>query len=403
MNTLRSYISIESASAILLFVGAVLALCISNTPLYDEYVSLINLPISFSIGELTLSKSLIKWINDGFMALYFLLLTLETKFHLLEGNLIDKSHIKLATIAACGGVLMPAIIYYGFAYADPVLAKGWAIPIATDTAFVLGALSFFKTKIPISARIFVVFLSIIDDVIAISILAVFYTSTLHFFPLLISCVFLAFLGTLNFFNVRSLSPYIFIGFFLWFSIIETGIHGTIAGVLVALFIPLRIRRNTHRFPSPLKKLERILHPFVSFIILPIFAFLNTEISFKEINFNDLFSPITLGIISGLFLGKQIGIILSSFVFLKFSKANLPYGLNWSAFWAIGMLCGIGFTFSLFIGLLSFDNPVLINQMKLGVIIGSVFSAVVGMILLRCGASSSYDDKIPNSLPEKGKV
>jgi len=381
MNRLRAYITIESTSAILLFVGAALALWISNTGLYDEYVMLIHLPIGISIGDLTLAKPLIKWVNDGLMALFFLLLMLEIKFHLLEGDLVDKSHVKLATIASCGGVIIPVITYYCFTYSNPVFSRGWAIPIATDTAFVLGVLSFFKNKIPISARIFVVFLSIIDDVIAIIVLAVFYTPSLHFIPLLASSVLLVLLGALNLLNVRYLFPYILIGIGLWFGIVETGIHGTIAGVLLALFIPLRIQADDHSFHSPLKKLEQFLHPLVAFIILPIFAFLNAGISFKEINFNDLFSPVTLGIVGGLFIGKQIGITLSAFIFLKLIKAKLPYGLSWSTFCAIGMLCGIGFTLSLFIGLLSFEDPLLINHMKLGVILGSLVSALGGMILL----------------------
>ncbi len=381
MNNQRIYITIEATSAILLLVGALLALIISNTPLYDEYLSLINLPVSLSIGNLTLSKTFIKWVNDGLMSLFFLLLTLEIKYHLLEGDIIDKAHIKLGSVAALGGAVIPAIIYYIFTYNNSTFVNGWGIPVATDTAFVLGILSFFKSKISMSARIFVIFLSIIDDAIAVLVLAIFYTPYFNLTPLLVGSIFIGILGALNIFNVRYLFPYVLVGIGLWLCIVESGIHGTIAGVLLGFFIPFRVKKEDQGFYSPLKKLERFLHPCVAFVILPIFAFLNVEISFKEISFNDFLSPITLGIVAGLFVGKQAGIILTSSIFLKLSKSKLPYGLDWPSFYAIGALCGIGFTFSLFIGLLSFENATLINQMKLGVILGSLFSAALGVFLL----------------------
>ncbi len=381
MNKLKNYISIEASSALLLLLGAMLALIVSNTPLNDEYVRLINLPITVSVGKLSLSKTLLKWVNDGLMALFFLLLTLETKYHILEGDLIDKEHIKLGSIAAFGGAVIPALIYYAFTYSNPIFIKGWGIPIATDTAFVLGILALFKHKITLNARIFVVFLSIIDDIIAVLVLAVFYTPALDYTPLIISFIFLYILWAMNYLNVPYLTLYILFGIGLWFCIIETGIHGTLAGVILGLFIPYRIEKNDHHSYSPLKKLERFLHPFVSFIILPLFAFFNAEISFTEISLSDLFSPVTLGIIAGLFIGKQVGILLSTLIYLKLSKSKLPYGLDWRTFYAIGSLCGIGFTFSLFIGLLSFEDPSLINQMKLGVILGSLLSAFIGSLLL----------------------
>lgn len=381
MSNQRAYITIEAASALLLLLGALLALVISNTPFYDEYVRFINLPISLSIGNLALSKTLIKWVNDGLMSLFFLVLTLEIKYHLLEGDLIDKAHIKLGSVAALGGAVIPAIIYYSFTYHNPTFVKGWGIPIATDTAFVLGILSFFNNKITTSARIFVIFLSVIDDAIAVLVLAIFYTPYLHFTPLLFGSMLLFILGILNALNVRYIFPYIFVGIGLWLCIVEAGIHGAITGVLLGFFIPFRIKKENQGFYSPLKKLEHFLHPCVAFIILPIFAFLNAEISFKGITFNDFVSPITFGVIAGLFVGKQAGVILSSLIFLKFSKSKLPYGLDWPSFYAIGALYGIGFTFSLFIGLLSFEDSNLINQMKLGVILGSIFSALVGIFLL----------------------
>lgn len=381
MNRLKDYITIETASAIFLFIGTILALLISNTELDDEYEVLIRLPISISVGDFTLAKPLIKWVNDGLMALFFLLLTLETKFHLLAGDLIDKSRIKLGVIAACGGVIIPALIYITFTYSNPIFAKGWAIPIATDTAFVLGIVSFFRHKVSLNARIFIVFLSIIDDVIAIVVLALFYTPSLNVYPLFIASLLVGLLWFLNLINTRHLTPYILAGIGLWLCIIEAGIHGTIAGVLVGMFIPLQVGHEEDGMHFPLKKLEQFLHPLVAYIILPSFAFLNAEISFKDVSIADVYSPVTLGIIAGLLFGKSLGIILSSFIYLKINKERLPYGLNWLTFSAIGVLCGIGFTFSLFIGILSFDDISLINQMKLGVIFASLLSAVTGIFLL----------------------
>lgn len=381
MNRLKTYMTIESISGLLLFLGALLALGLSNSPLYEEYLSIIHLPISLTLGDLTIGKPLIKWVNDGLMALFFLVLMLEVKYHLLDGTLLEKAHLKLAICAALGGVIFPALLYYGFTFSDDQFSKGWAIPAATDTAFVLGIVSFFRRKIPLSVRLFIIWISIIDDVIAVNILAIFYTPTLNIAPLFVTLLFLGILGVLNILKVRSLWLYILTGVGLWFSIIEAGVHGTIAGVLVALFIPMRVQSIDHRFHSPLKKLEHYLHPFVALFVLPLFAFLNSEIAFNEIHSHDLFSKVTLGIIFGLFFGKQIGVFLMSYLFLKFNKLRLPYGLSWHTYYAISVLCGIGFTFSLFIGLISFDNTFLENQMKLGVFIGSLLSAVFGIILL----------------------
>lgn len=387
MSRLKTYMTIESMSGMLLFFGALLALCLSNSFLYEEYLSIIHLPISLTIGDLTIGKSLIKWVNDGLMALFFLVLMLEVKFHLLEGTL-EKGHLKLAICAALGGVIFPALVYYGFTYSDVQFSKGWAIPAATDTAFVLGIVSFFHPKIPLSVRLFIIWISIIDDVIAVNILAIFYTPTLNVAPLFLTCIFLIVLVVLNLLNTRSLWLYIIVGLGLWFSIIEAGVHGTIAGVLVALFIPVKVESDDHRFHSPLKKMEHYLHPFVALFVLPLFAFLNSEVAFKEVHFQDLFSPITLGIVLGLFFGKQIGICLLSYIFLKFNRMRLPYGLSWHTYYAISVLCGIGFTFSLFIGLLSFDSTLLENQMKLGVFIGSFLSAIFGIGLLYFAPSYS---------------
>ena len=386
---IKSFIKVESVSGVLLFAGAFLALCISNTELNDKYLSLIHLPISITVGDFSINKSLLKWVNDGLMALFFLMLTLEAKFHCMEGEFSDKSHLPLALITALGGVIVPALIYLVFTDFHPFYRKGWAIPIATDTAFVLGVLSFLTHKIPFSARIFVLNLSIIDDVIAVLVLAIFYSPTFHFIPLLFAIILVMLLGVLNFFNIRKLSAYFFLGLCLWLALVESGIHGTLAGVVMGLFIPLHIGEEEHYSQSPLKRLEHLLHPFVAFMVLPLFAFLNTEISFNEISLKDLGSPISLGIIFGLLLGKQLGIILGAFGYIKLKKGVLPHGLSWLKFYGISVLCGIGFTFSLFIGLISFEDASLINQTKFGVITGSLLSALWGTIILLISPSLSH--------------
>jgi NhaA family Na+:H+ antiporter len=381
-NRIQQYINIESLSGILLFGGMILALGISNSGLYEAYLSLINLPISITIGDFSLSKPLIKWTNDGLMATFFLVITLEAKFHFLEGEFTSKENLLLPITAALGGVVIPAIFYYSITYGDNLYSRGWAIPVATDTAFILGILSFFSTKISLSVRLLVVALSIIDDIIAVLILALFYTDSISYFPLLITAIILLLLVIMNLLNVSKLSVYLIVGIALWLSLVEAGIHGTIAGVLLGLFIPQRVKNEEDKVQSPLKRLEHSLHPVVALIILPLFAFLNCEIPFNELSLNDFYSPITLGILGGLFIGKQVGIISFSFIAIKLRLCKLSHGLNWRTYYAISILCGIGFTFSLFIGGLSFESEPLMNQMKLGVILGSLLSALLGAFLLR---------------------
>jgi NhaA family Na+:H+ antiporter len=381
MKKLQRFIKEESLSGVLLFAGMVCALLLSNSFLYEHYLTFIHLPITIKVGDASLSKPLIKWMNDGFMALFFLMLTLESKYHLAEEDLIDRSTLKLAAVAALGGAIVPALIYYSLNYNDSTNIKGWAIPIATDTAFILGIISFFKNKVPFKARLFILWLSIIDDVLAVLIIAIFYTPSLDLSLIHYAVLLILALWVLNFFNVKFIWPYLILGFLLWLVIVETGVHGTLAGVILGAFIPSRILTTTHTFESPLKKLEHHLHPFVAFIVLPLFAFLNCEISFKELEWSDLTSRITIGIVLGLFLGKQIGVFICSYLYIRVAKTRLPFGLTWSAYYAISVLTGIGFTFSLFIGLLSFESETLIDQMKIGVLIATFLSAFWGAFIL----------------------
>jgi len=388
----KKYIHVESLSSILLFLGAFFALCISNTDLNEQYVKLINFPISINFGEYSLNKPLIKWVNDGLMGLFFLVLTLEAKFLFFEEKLIDNSYLPLAVIAAIGGAIMPALIYALFTFSDPILLKGWAIPIATDTALVLGVISFLMHKLPKSIRAFILSLSIIDDIIAVLVLAIFYTSVIHLGPLLLATICILSLTLLNLWNIFRLFPYLFIGMGLWLALIETGIHGTIAGVILGLFIPLHVGSGKHIFESPLKRLESFLHPIVSFAVLPLFTFLNVEISFKEVAYNDFSSLVFMGIIFGLCLGKPLGILISSYVSVKLKFCKFPHGLSWLKYFGVSILCGIGFTFSLFIGSLSFNSDYLINQMKIGVLIGFLLSCFFGAVLLLCTSTHKHNSK-----------
>lgn len=365
----------------LLFLAAICALIISNTAIKDEYFQYINYPISIQFGEISFSMPLIKFINDGLMALFFLVLTLEAKFHIMEKEFLDKSYLPLAIIGAIGGAIVPALVYYLFTSHDPVILKGWAIPMATDTAFVLGVISFLPHKIPNNVRIFILSLSIIDDVIAVLVIAIFYTPELYIAPLIGAFFFFIGLIILNALNVRMILPYFLIGIGLWFALLDAEVHGTIAGVLVGMLIPLHITSETNAHYSPLKRLESRLRPFVEFIVLPLFAFFNVHIAFSEVEFVDFTSLLTLGIIAGLFVGKPLGIFTSSYICIKLELLKLPQSLKWETLFAISVLCGIGFTFSLFIGLLSFEDTDHLYQMKIGVLLGSLLSGIGGALLL----------------------
>lgn len=347
MKLNETYTRTGPLASALLFLGACCALIISNTAVKDEYFEYINYPLTITIGEFSLSMPLIQFINDGLMALFFLVLTLEAKFHILEKEFLDKSYLPLAIIAAIGGAIVPALMYFFFTSHDPVMLKGWAIPMATDTAFVLGVISFLPKKVPNNVRIFILSLSIIDDVIAVLVLALFYTPHVHIVFLIGAFFFLTGLCLLNLLNVRMVFPYLLIGVGLWFALIEAEVHGTIAGVLVGMLIPLHITSHTNAHYSPLKRFEARLRPIVEFIVLPLFAFFNVHISFTEIELVDFTSLITLGIIAGLFVGKPLGIFIPSYLCVKLKLLKLPQSLKWQTLFAISVLCGIGFTFSLF--------------------------------------------------------
>lgn len=382
LQRMRHFIQVESLSGLILFASAILALIVSNTELQDEYLDLVHLPISIRVGAFELDKFLIKWVNDGLMALFFLILTLEAKFHLLAEDRQARANLPLAACAAVGGVLGPVVCYLWLAGGDPAFSVGWAIPIATDTAFVLGILSFLSNKVPTTARIFILHLSIVDDVIAVLCLALFYTPDLQVLPLLAAGGLSVVLGVLNRLRVHRLSLYLCVGAALWVALMESGVHGTLAGVILGIFVPNKIQIG-NRVLTPAKNLEKRLHPFVAFIVLPLFAFLNSGISLRDMNWEDLSSPLTLGVTLGLLVGKQLGIMLGTWIYLVSHRRRLPHGLGWQQFYGLSVLCGVGFTFSLFIGVLSFQDLHLVHQAKMGVMLGSGLAALWGTFILVC--------------------
>ena len=376
---LHSFFQQDYAVGILLFIAAALAMAITNTSLAQYYELLLSTHIRLSVGALDIHKPLLLWINDGLMAVFFLLIGLEVKREVLEGELSTPAKVILPGIGAIGGMVVPAVIYVALNYNDPIAIKGWAIPAATDIAFAVGILALLGKRVPASLKIFLLALAIIDDLGAIVIIALFYTQELSLLSIAIAAVFLTLLAFLNHRGVTKLSPYLIIGAMLWVCVLKSGVHATLAGVLLAFTIPLKAA-DGH---SPLKALEHRLHGTVSFLILPLFAFANAGLVLNEEQFRNLFTPIPLGIVAGLFLGKQIGVFSFCWLAVKTGLARLPSGANWLHIYGLAALCGIGFTMSLFISSLAFENvdvSYLISD-RIGVFIGSLISGLFGFAVL----------------------
>lgn len=375
---IRRFVELEVLGGILLFIAALGGIIVSNTHMYDFYIELVNLPVDIGIGEYSLNKPLIKWVNDGLMSVFFLMLGLEIKFHTTEGEFQSFDKILLAFGAAIGGVIFPASFFMLFNYGNPDTMHAWAIPVAFDSAFVLAILAFFPKQISIQAKIFVIGIALVDDVFAISILAIFYTGSVQLVPFLLAIIFGLSLVVINRFKVKQLWVYLLLGLLLWIATVESGIHGTIAGIILALTIPTRIDNVTL-----VQDLEKKVHPIVTYLILPIFAFLNSEVPFSQVGAEDFNNSLTLGIMSGLVLGKPIGIFLFSFILIHFRYASLPKSINWIILVAISVLNGIGFTLSLFIGSIAFDSEPFITRMRMSIILSSMISAMIGITILAC--------------------
>ncbi|MFT5794074.1 MAG: NhaA family Na+:H+ antiporter [Candidatus Pseudothioglobus sp.] len=376
------FLRLEAASGILLLIAAITAMVAVNSPMSGLYNSLLDVPVHVSVGNFAISKPLLLWINDGLMAIFFFLIGLEVKREMLGGELSDPARVVLPVIGAIGGMSVPAVIFAWINWGNPLAMNGWAIPSATDIAFALAVLALLGKNVPASLKLFLMALAIIDDLGAIVIIAVFYTEDMSVASLLVASVATLVLFIFNRRGVLSLVPYLLVGLVLWVAVLKSGVHATLAGVLIALFIPFR--NAPGQKITQLERLEDDLHPTVVYGILPIFAFANTGISFAGLSFQSMFEPVPMGIAVGLFFGNQIGVMSFCWVAIKLGLARLPSGAGWLHLYGVACLCGIGFTMSLFISSLAFDQTgvgIALNE-RLGIIVGSAASAVLGYLVLR---------------------
>jgi NhaA family Na+:H+ antiporter len=371
---IKDFLALESAGGMLLAGAALLAMVCANSPLEGLYAGFLDTPVEVRVGAFDIAKPLLLWINDGLMAVFFFLVGLELKREVLEGELSSPSQVLLPALAAAGGMAFPAAIYAAINWSDPVTLHGWAIPAATDIAFALGVLSLLGERVPVGLKVFLLTLAILDDVGAIVIIALFYTADLSGMSLGMAGVALAGLLALNRLGVKRAAPYLLVGLVLWASVLKSGVHATLAGVALALFIPRKAARM----------LEHDLHPAVAYAILPLFAFANAGIALAGVSFASFLAPVPLGIAAGLVAGKTIGVFTVSFLAIRLGWAKMPEGANWGALLGLALLCGIGFTMSLFIAGLAFDGTggEYALQTRLGILAGSLVAALGGYALLR---------------------
>jgi NhaA family Na+:H+ antiporter len=380
VRSLQEFLKLEAAGGILLVGATVVALLLANVPSAREmYESFLGLQLTITLGGLGVDKPLLLWINDALMVLFFMLVGLELKREVVEGQLSRLDQVILPALAALGGLVVPAAIFWWINQDFVSEKNGWAIPTATDIAFALAVLGLMGSRVPIALKIFLTTIAIVDDIAAIVIIAVFYTSDLGIQSLVLAGLGVIGLAILNRMKVMSLAPYMLIGLFIWFCVLKSGVHATLAGVVVAAFIPLKAD-DDH---SPARHLEHSLHPWVAFAVLPIFAFANAGVPFLDVTIEQLSSSVPVGIILGLFAGKQLGIFGMVALARLSGLAKLPAGTTWGQVYGVAVLCGIGFTMSLFIGTLAFEhgNFNLLAGVKIGVLLGSVLSAAWGLLVL----------------------
>nr|WP_295076272.1 Na+/H+ antiporter NhaA [uncultured Roseateles sp.] len=385
-QSLRKFFASESSSGIVLALAAILALIISNSPMSHLYQGFTQISGEVRVGAdaLVLKKPLIVWVNDLWMAVFFLLVGLEIKREFVAGELASVKQAILPAVAALGGMVVPALIYVGFNWSDAQALRGWAIPAATDIAFAIGILMLLGSRVPASLKIFLTAVAIIDDLGAIVVIALFYTQQLSL-PMMAAaggCLFL--LWALNFSGVTRSDVYLAVGLLLWLCVLKSGVHATLAGVATAMFIPMQDKHGG----SPLETLEHGLHPWVSYLILPMFAFANAGVSFAGMSPAALLQPLPMGIAMGLLVGKAVGVFGSAWLLIKFGVASRPSGASWTQFFGVCVLCGIGFTMSLFIGGLAFEGlgPEFETQVKLGVLGGSLLAGAIGAWILHKAAN-----------------
>jgi Na+:H+ antiporter, NhaA family len=381
VNRLIAFIDSEAASAVPLLAATVLALALANSPLAGPIEAALETRLGVSWTFVELSKPLLLWINDGLMAIFFLLVGLEIKREVVEGELSQPSQVALPIAGALGGMVVPGLIYAAVNWRDPVALGGWAIPTATDIAFSLGVLAALGSRVPLALKVFLTTLAIVDDLGAIVIIAAFYTDQLSLMALAFAGVFIAGLAVLNLTGVRRLAPYLLLGTALWLSVLKSGVHATLAGVVLALFIPLKNAGEADA-ARPAIWLEHVIKPWSAWLIMPVFAFANSGLSLAGLSLSSLLQPVSLGIVMGLFLGKQIGILLGAGLLIALGIAVMPTGGSWRRLYGVAILGGVGFTMSLFIGTLAFDDGAHETQVRLGVLAGSLLSAAAGYLVLR---------------------
>jgi Na+:H+ antiporter, NhaA family len=373
-SVLRELLDSGAAGGLLLMGAAILALTLANSGLAETYFATLHAPVA--------GLDVLHWINDGLMAVFFLFVGLEIKREFLDGQLSSWAHRALPCIAAAGGVIVPGLVYAAITWRDPDALRGWAIPTATDIAFALGVLSLLGSRIPTSLKIFLATLAIVDDLAAVLVIAVFYTDELNLAALGAAALALVLLTALNRLKVTRLAPYLVLGAALWWLVLLSGVHATLAGVALAMTIPLRTSKAApDDMTSPLHRLEHGLAPWVAFLIVPVFGFANAGVSFRGMGLDVLAEPVTLGVAAGLFLGKQAGVFAAAALAIRLRLADLPVAASWAQLYGVALLCGVGFTMSLFIGLLAFPDPQVQDQVKVGVLAGSLLSALCGAALL----------------------
>jgi len=391
---LRDFLKQESAGGIVLIAAAALALLAANTMFSGSYFGALDTPVTVAVGSFAIDKPLLLWINDGLMAVFFFLVGLEVKREVVEGQLSSWNQASLPLVAAIGGMAMPALIFVGLNMGSPANISGWAIPAATDIAFALGILSLLGPRVPVALKALLLAIAVIDDIGAITIIALFYSGSIDTAMLGGGALALAAMIVLNRFKVGSSIPYILLAIVLWVFILKSGVHATLAGVAAAMTIPMRARDGS----QPLERMEHFLHPWVAFLVIPIFGFANAGVSLGGLEFADLLAPLPLGIALGLLIGKQLGIFGFAFIAVKTGLARLPENVGWRQIHGVSLLAAIGFTMSLFIGNLAFDSAAQVDAVKIGVLAGSVIAALAGFFLLKAGLPAAADTREEQTAP-----
>ena len=380
---LREFLKLESAGGIILMAAAVLAMIAANSPAAGLYAYFLDTPVEVRVGALKIAKPLFLWVNDGLMAIFFFLVGMELKREFMAGELSRPANILLPAVGAVGGMVVPVAFFVWFNHGDAAAMQGWAIPAATDIAFALGVLMLLGSRVPVSLKVFLVSLAIFDDLGAIVIIAIFYSADLSTGALAVGMLCLALLGFMNWRGVSEVSTYVIVGIVMWVAVLKSGVHATLAGVALAAFIPMKDSKDPSR--SPLRELEHDLHAVVALGVLPLFAFVNAGINLEGVSFADLLHPVPLGIATGLFIGKQLGIFVLCLLAIKIGLARLPEGASLGSLYGISILCGVGFTMSLFVASLAFEHASpdadLIFDERLGIILGSLLSGIYGYVVL----------------------